>query len=902
MTRYRTQIRAAAAVAATAIALLCHGPSHAKWIWIEGEKPEKSSMNRHPWWYDQVKKEQLSAGDFISNFDKDKAGEATYRFMSPSAGDYEFWVRANPIQSRMSYKLNAAAWTAIEFGASQIDSTNIAADNKPDLRFVAWIKVGKIPLKAGSNEISFRMDSENSHHGYLDCFVMTDEPFQPRGVLKPDQIAEATNRIAAANKGWFPFAPGPDKFSETSGFDLRSLNENVAGENGYIATQGPHFVHSKSGRPLRFWAVNGPPQDLKDRGELRQLAKCLAKHGVNLVRVHGGYFDANGEVKLDAVRHAIDVVESMKSEGIYTHFSIYFPLWLQPKPGTPWLQGYDGSKHPFAALYFNKDFQEKYRTWWKALLLTPSPTTGKPLIDEPAVAGLEIINEDSYLFWTFSADNIPAPQMQMLESQFADWAKQKYGSLQSALQKWEGLKVQGDDPDHNRLGFRPLWNVFSERRERDKDTVRFLVQSQRRFYEDTYRFLRETGFRGVITASNWTTANPAILGPLEKYSYTACDFIDRHGYFGCNARGDSSEWSVRDGHTYSDRSALRFDPEEPGKPRSFVHPVMDTLYDGKPSMISETTFCRPNRFRSEAPLFYAAYGALQDTGGIVHFALDSSTWTVKPGFFMQPWTFMSPAMMGQSPAAALIFRKGMVPFGDTLVDLNLKLDDIFNLQGTPLPQEAAFDELRLKDVPAGTELKPGNVIDPLVHFAGRTSVRFSRDGSPPQLKDLRKLIDREHSTVSSSTGHLKLDFGKGLLTINARMAQGISGALGEAGKAALGDIEISSTMPLGHIVLVSLDGQPLNSSKKMLLQVMSEEKSTDFQTEPVSAGVRRIKSIGQDPWLVKEFSGEVQFRRADAGGLKITALDFNGYPKQELPAGAILKLLPTTLYYLIQSP
>ena len=25
-------------------------------IWVEGEKPTKSSMNRHPWWYDQVKK------------------------------------------------------------------------------------------------------------------------------------------------------------------------------------------------------------------------------------------------------------------------------------------------------------------------------------------------------------------------------------------------------------------------------------------------------------------------------------------------------------------------------------------------------------------------------------------------------------------------------------------------------------------------------------------------------------------------------------------------------------------------------------------------------------------------------------------------------------------------------
>ena len=80
-------------------------------------------------------------------------------------------------------------------------------------------------------------------------------------------------------------------------------------------------------------------------------------------------------------------------------------------------------------------------------------------------------------------------------------------------------------------------------------------------------------------------------------------------------------------------------------------------------MISETTWNRPNRYRSEAPLFYAAYGALQDSDAIVHFALDSADWSVKPGFFMQPWTLMSPAMMGQFPAAALIYRKGLVEPG-----------------------------------------------------------------------------------------------------------------------------------------------------------------------------------------------------------------------------------------------
>jgi hypothetical protein len=46
------------------------------------------------------------------------------------------------------------------------------------------------------------------------------------------------------------------------------------------------------------------------------------------VRVHGGYFDERGDVDPAKVKHAIEIVEAMNAEGVYTHFSIYFPLWL----------------------------------------------------------------------------------------------------------------------------------------------------------------------------------------------------------------------------------------------------------------------------------------------------------------------------------------------------------------------------------------------------------------------------------------------------------------------------------------------------------------------------------------------------------------------------------------------
>ena len=888
------------ALAATFALFVTPKSSKASWIWVEGEKPLNTTMHRHPWWYDKVKRDLLSGHDLISHFDEKVAGEASYRVQAPKGGDYEFWVRANPVQSRLSYSLNNAPWVLIDFEKEQQGNTNIAEDGKPDLRFIAWVKAGKVALKGGPNAIRFRMDSKNSNHGYLDCFVLSDEPFTPNGTTRPDQVAAANRRLADENRGWFPFVPKNDPFSPTSAINLRFLNEKEAGDGGFIGVKGPSFVHSKTGKAVKFWAVNGPPG--KDVETLRREAKILAKRGVNMVRIHHSYYDAKtGTLDKKAVLQAIEVVEAMKAEGIYTHLSIYFPLWLAPEPGLAMLKGYDGNAHPFSSLYFNKDFQEHYLSWWKAVLLTPSPTTGKRLVDEPAVAGVEIINEDSVFFWTFDRKTIPDAQLRLFETQFATWLQAKFGTLDAVAKRWGGFNDERDKKGEGRVAFRALWNIANERTQRDKDTARFLAETQRDFYDKTLKKIRDLGFKGLITATNWGTADPRVLGPIERYTYCGTDFIDRHGYFGGQLKGQDAGWSIREGYTYTDRSALRFDNSEPNiSTRTFGNPAADITYDGKPSMISEASWTRPNKYRSEAPLFFATYGALQGSDSIVQFAFDGSSWSVKPGFFMQPWTLMTPGQMGQFPAAALIFRKGLVAEGDLLADLNLSVSGLLDLQGTPMPQDGNLDELRLKDVPKGTTLKPGNVIDPLVHYAGRTNVSYSQKGAAPVLRDLSPYIDHARKTVVSTNRQLRLDYGKGLLAIDAPAAQGVSGNLAAGGTTELSDLSVTSTLDLAHIVAVSLDDKPLATSSKILLQVMSEEKPTDWRVEPAPNGEQRILSIGRDPWLVKQFEGTVRFKRSDAPQLKVTALDDNGDPLKSVVGADKIRLGSTVLYYLIE--
>jgi len=103
-------------------------------IWTEGESARSSAVTEHSW-YSSVKKGLLSGGKWLSHFGE-RDGTADYDVEAKTGGRYTFWIRANPIQAALSYRLNRGDWAKVDF-SKPIDSINIAADNKPDLRFVA---------------------------------------------------------------------------------------------------------------------------------------------------------------------------------------------------------------------------------------------------------------------------------------------------------------------------------------------------------------------------------------------------------------------------------------------------------------------------------------------------------------------------------------------------------------------------------------------------------------------------------------------------------------------------------------------------------------------------------------------------------------------------------------------
>lgn len=228
------------------VSLVLGAPSS---LWVEAESASVQSIQTNGW-YSNVKKDQLSGGDFLAHWGS-RPGTASYDLNISEAGDYTLWLRANPVASQLEFRIDQGAWTAADFKNQSHESINIASDNKPDLRFVSWVRGGVQQLAAGNHRLEIRFNSSNNHHGNLDCFCLTlDAGWKPRGVIKPgEQLPHWT--APEINSG---------NLDHWTGFIRPSVEElGWRGVRWHRSLSEAAEEAQELGRPILLWAMNGHP-------------------------------------------------------------------------------------------------------------------------------------------------------------------------------------------------------------------------------------------------------------------------------------------------------------------------------------------------------------------------------------------------------------------------------------------------------------------------------------------------------------------------------------------------------------------------------------------------------------------------------------------------------------------
>ena len=163
-------------------------------------------MHRHPYWYDQVKRDQLSGGDLISNF-HDQPGEAVYRFTAPSAGEYELWVRANPVQAKLSYRLNDGPLDADRRRqGARVNQHRRRRQARPAVPRLGEGRQGLVEEGSQRDPVPDGQSPTTTTATSTASSSPTSRSL-PRGTVKPDQLAAASRRVGRGEQGLVRLRP-----------------------------------------------------------------------------------------------------------------------------------------------------------------------------------------------------------------------------------------------------------------------------------------------------------------------------------------------------------------------------------------------------------------------------------------------------------------------------------------------------------------------------------------------------------------------------------------------------------------------------------------------------------------------------------------------------------------------
>ena len=651
--------------------------------------------------------------------------------------------------------------------------------------------------------------------------------------------------------GWFPFEPGDDL--APSVIDTRGWLDAPAGRHGGVRMKGDGFVF-EDGTPVRFWGVNiGDEQVFAEPEVADRWASYLAKYGVNAVRFHkftwSGYAGQPSSITIrpDLFDRLDHFSAALAKRGIYYGWSHIYGHRPGPADRRR-LLAYDEianlelpwehlSRSSSGLVNFAPDLQDLNIALTVNMLEHRNPHTGKRYADDPALAFVELQNEDDIFWSAIEASLEKAPTYRaLLNRRFSDWLRKKYGSQPALEAAWgAGALEPGESLDKGNVYPRPNHGWFQaafEKAQREGtpvprhylDRARFLYEVQVEFYQRFVKAIRAAGYKGPILGSCWQ-AGVGITHLYNLHADYTVGFVDRHNYFGGGT-----------GHVLTPGKV-----EGEAMVRSPGSGLLGTglqAVAGRPFVLSEWMSLLPNEWTAEAAPIVAAYGmGLQGWDGSYAFAsneprISTRLQTVHGNVYNAD----SPLHMTLYPALSRMIYRGDVAEAPVISSRNVSLSQLE--QGRLGFVEEVRQDWDVKSF--------GGTVPPEALAAGRVLVAFTGDDRPTARPDLSPW--KRGGLIRSATGQLAWQSGrKGWFSIDTPGTQGVVGfASGRTHK--LGDIRLKLDTPFAVALVTSLDRAPIRTARRLLVTTVARARNTGMR---YAADGKTLLEVGQGPVLME---------------------------------------------------
>jgi hypothetical protein len=661
-----------------------------------------------------------------------------------------------------------------------------------------------------------------------------------------------------------------------SDVDVSFLLEAPAGKDGFIRVQDGHLV-KPDGKRFRIWGVNLtgwtrgstllPPKE-----EAPLWAAEMARLGINCARFHfldlpihdssttnvGGRRipagliaagDTSQELDPDALDRLDFFIAELKKRGIYANLNLNVGRRYRKGDGVP--------DHEFiqraatkGMTYVGDRLLELQRDYARKLLTHYNPYTRSEYRNEPAVACVEILNENSLLeFWSrnwlqgkLTADH-PAPQLdfsphyeKILTEMYQKWLAQHRTPEQLAqLRKLAGVSPGEAIPRTRRQEFRDCpTELFHTEAE-------FYMSVEQEFFLGMKSYLQEElGVKSLIVG----TADHTYFIPNQPLIHT------------------TAQLDIVDGHVYWEHPAIwghRNTPMVNAPLDSTIVKLSRSAVAGKPYTVSEVNHPNPNEYCAEMIPLLAAYGAFQDWDGIYFYTFEPKVGKKWEPFVADHFDItLDPVKMTQMSVGALLFSRPDVAAAQQVVARTFSTAQVYESCRLSEHERPYFTP----GFPLSIPLHHGSRIK---CFDCEPTATFADDLEPPYVSDTRELV--WHNSKPAG----------GVVSIETERTQGLIGFVRD------NPVEVRHLKPevkndFCAITLSSLTSEPIWKSSKLLLTACSRWQNTGSkwnERRTMWGEGPRSKGWGSGPTLIEPVTGWITLRGLE-GAVQVELVPLDG--------------------------
>ena len=698
-------------------------------------------------------------------------------------------------------------------------------------------------------------------------------------------VGASAGTESAPVSSWFALEPVKDDFRPNI-LDGSRWVEAPTGKHGFVTAKSDRFVF-EDGTAVSFL---GAQIGGFSREQIDYAVRRMRRQGINITRMHGleRLNNRAGKTSFDYSPEGFDrldyLIARLGANGIYMILDVHYPLTYRFKPGDeiPGLPGGGPAPH---AEFFNEKVAGIMHRRMADIFTHRNPHTGKRYCDDPTIAMVEILNEDS-LFW----GEIASPFREELAQKFADWLRQKYGDDAGLRKAWA---VGGKSPLAEGEGLGPgqrigllgntqftarSFQANPEKGARARDQMRFYLELEEKYWADSVAALRKAGLRVPISATNWQ--GHGFPTRVHMLGQSKLDYIDRHGYWDHPQGEGNQKWRIATALFHNLPMVRAVNPEQDlliylGRGNLVLEKAWEQVL-GLPMTISEWNTCLPNQYCLEGTGLMAAYGLLQGWDGLLEFGYFSPDWreSLGPGSFDM---LANPPQILQFPAVAALWHRNDVREAELVAESLYDGNTVFGL-----------DEDR-KPVPIAAAL------------VGKVGYRFVPQRREPVVKDIRPYWDPTRRLARSITGELTWDASAGFITIDTPRTQAAIGFL-SATPHTLKAVTFRSPTRFGAVYVTALEEQaPIATARRLLVTAVGQAKNTGMEYEttsqrsPLGTPYQRLREAGKTPVLLEAVTGQVEIRSHVAGQLKAWALDIVGNRVRPVPLTAASDAVTLTM-------